>query len=108
LGYHESLHGFPALDPALAIPLPGLVRIDGGTIGCQTAQSYTQWVPMHDPDQALSILPIGQSERPDHPARTSTLTLWGEGKLHPAPLSKAAVQALGVTSTRLDVGSAEN
>jgi acyl-homoserine lactone acylase PvdQ len=107
LGYCESLHGFPTLDPALAIPLPSLERIDGGTIGCQTAQSYTQGVPMHDPDQALSILPIGQSERPDRPSRTSTLALWGEGKLHPAPLSKAAVQALGVTSTRLDRRSAE-
>jgi penicillin amidase len=102
LGYLESLHGFPTPDAALAIPLPALDRIDGGTIGCQTAQSYTQWVPMHDPDQALSILPIGQSERPDHPARTSTLALWGEGKLHPAPLSRAAVEALGTTSTRLD------
>ena len=101
LGYYEGLDGFPGLDPALAVALPALTRTDGGTIGCQTAQSYTQWVPMHDPDQALSLLPIGQSERPDRPSRTSTLALWGEGTLHPAPLSRAAVEALGVTATKL-------
>jgi penicillin G amidase len=101
LGYYESLDGFPALDPALAVTLPALTRIDGGTIGCQTAQSYTQWVPMHDTDQALSLLPIGQSEWPDRPTRTSTLAMWGEGKLHPAPLSRAAVEALGVAPTRV-------
>jgi penicillin amidase len=94
LGYYESLDGFPALDAAQALTLPALTRIDGGTIGCQTAQSYTQWVPMHDPDLAQSILPIGQSEWPDSPSRTSTLALWGEGRLHAAPLSREKVQTL--------------
>ncbi len=50
--------------------------------------------PMHDPNQAQSILPIGQSEWPDRPARTSTLALWGEGRLHPAPLSREKVETL--------------
>jgi penicillin amidase len=100
-GYYESLDGFPALDPNQAITVPALVRTDAGTIGCQTAQSYTQWVPMHDPDQAQSILPIGQSERPDHPSRTSTLALWGEGRLHPAPLSRAAVERLATSRVKL-------
>lgn len=100
LGYYESLDGFPALDAAQALEQPALPRIDGGTIGCQTAQSYTQWVPMHDPDQAQSILPIGQSERPDSPSRTSTLALWGEGRLHPAPLSREKVQTLISSSSK--------
>lgn len=94
LGYYESLDGFPALDGEKALALPALSRVDGGTIGCQTAQSYTQWVPMHDPDQAMSILPIGQSEWPDHPSRTSTKAFWVESRLHPAPLSRAAVERL--------------
>ena len=97
LGYYESLDGFPALDAAQALTLPALIRIDGGTIGCQTAQSYTQWVPMHDPDQAQSILPCGQSEWPDSPARASTLALWSDSRLHPAPLSRAKVEALLAT-----------
>lgn len=100
LGYYEGLHGFPALDPAMAVSMPPLVRVDGGTIGCQTAQSYTQWVPMHDPDLAMSILPIGQSEWPEHPARTSTLALWAEGRLHPAPLSRAALERISTSPAK--------
>jgi acyl-homoserine lactone acylase PvdQ len=101
LGYYESLDGFPSLDPARSVSLPGLHVTDGGTIGCQTSQSYTQWVPMHDPDQAQSLLPIGESERPDSPSRTATLALWGEGRLHPAPLSRQKVEGMGVTRATL-------
>lgn len=101
LGYYESLDGFPALDPARAVSLPALTATDGGTIGCQTAQSYTQWVPMHDPDLAQTTLPIGQSERPDHASRLATLAPWAEGRLHPAPLSRGKVEALGVKRDKL-------
>lgn len=105
LGYYESLDGFPTLDPAQTLRMPALTRTDGGTIGCQTAQSYTQWVPMHDPDQAQSILPIGQSEWPDHPSRTSTLALWEAGRLHPAPLSREQVETLvSSPATKLQYG----
>lgn len=110
LGYYEALHGFPALDPTEAVPLPALTVTDGGTIACQTAQSYTQWVPMHDPDAAQCILPIGQSEWPGSPSRTSTLELWGSGQLHPAPLSREKVGALCTDPPRLlrvDSDSAE-
>jgi len=100
--YYESLDGFPTLDRDQALPLPALSRIDGGTIGCQTAQSYTHWVLLHDPDLALSILPIGQSERPGHASRTSTLELWSESRLHPAPLSRAAVEKLTLARQVLD------
>ena len=102
LGYYESLDGFPALDRAEVLAPPALSRVDGGTIGCQTAQSYTQWVPLHDPDRAQSILPIGQSERPGHASRTSTVELWSESRLHPAPLSRAAVEKLTITRQTLD------
>jgi penicillin amidase len=97
LGYFESLDPFPALDDAQGIAIPSLADIDGGTIGCQSAQSYTQWVPMHDPDLAQSILPIGESELPGATSRTSTLELWSKGELHPAPLSRTKVEALGTS-----------
>jgi penicillin amidase len=100
LEYCESLDGFPGLSPSLGVTLPALTRIDTGTIGCQTAQAYTQWVPLHDPDLALAVLPIGQSERPDRPSRTGALALWGESRLHPAPLSRAAVERLAVSPAR--------
>lgn len=105
LGYLESLDGFASLDPDLDLRFPSLHAADGGTIASQASQSYTQWVPMHDPDQAMSILPIGQSERPGNPSRTSTMTLWSEGGLHPAPLSRDKVEELAVSRRRLDVAT---
>jgi penicillin amidase len=106
LGYMETLDGYPELDPDLSVRMPELTAMDGGTLACQPSQSYTQWVPMHDPDQARSLLPIGASERFGHPSRTSTLASWAEGRLHPAPLSRAAVEALGVTRHRVPAAAA--
>jgi penicillin amidase len=95
LGYYESLDGYPSLDHDFDVTLPSLVNLDGGTIQSQFAQSYTQYVPLHDPDQAQSILPIGASELPENLYRLSTHKLWGEGKLHAAPLSPPAVYKYG-------------
>lgn len=91
LGYFCSLDGFPSLDPANDLRFPALANVDGGTIESQAAQAYTQFVPLHDPDQAMTLLPIGASERPDTPSRASTMALWAASKLHPAPLSRKAV-----------------
>jgi penicillin G amidase len=102
LGYMESLDGFPSLDPNLDLTFPPLTVTDGGTITSQASQSYTQWAPMHDPDQALAILPIGQSERPDSPFRASTMRLWSQGRLHPAPLSREKVETITLSRQRLD------
>jgi len=101
LGYGESLDGFPSLAPSYDLRLPELTVIDGGTIRSQAGQSYTQFVPMHDPDLAQTILPIGQSERPGAASRTSTWQLWTDGQLHPAPLSRAKVEALTVSRQSL-------
>jgi penicillin amidase len=94
LGWFDSLDGFGSLDPAHDLTAPELTCLDGQTIKSQVGQSYTQWVPLHDTDTAQTICPIGHSERTDSRYRTSTLTLWGEAKLHPAPLSRAAVEKL--------------
>jgi penicillin G amidase len=102
LGYFESLDGFPSLDRSLDLPFPALTVTDPGTIASQAAQAYTQWVPMHDPDQALAILPIGQSERPGSPARTSTMDLWAKGEMHPAPLSRQQVEKITVSRRSLE------
>ena len=101
LGAYESLDGFPSLDRSLDLGVPPLAVVDGGTIASQAAQSYTQFVPMHDPDQAMTVLPIGQSERPGAASRTVTMSLWAEGRLHPAPLSRTKVEALAVSRRQL-------
>ena len=101
LGYFESLDGFPSVDASRDLAVPPLRVIDGGTIASQASQSYTQWVPLHDPDQAMTILPIGQSERSDASSRIAAMTLWGEGRLHAAPLSRARVEAIAVSRRQM-------
>ncbi|RJP26235.1 MAG: penicillin acylase family protein [Candidatus Omnitrophota bacterium] len=101
LGYFESLDGYPSLDNGNDIHYPFLSVVDGDTILSQRAQSYTQWVPLHDVDAAMSILPIGHSEHPENPSRLSTYDLWSQGKLHPAPLTREAVQKVMEKSVSL-------
>ena len=92
LGWFDSLDGFGSLDPTQDLTQPELGCVDGQTIHSQAGQSYTQWVPLHDVDAAQTICPIGHSDRPDSAYRTSTVSLWSAAKLHPAPLSRAAVE----------------
>lgn len=89
-----SLDGFGSLDLAHDVAMPALECVDGGTIRSQAAQSYTQFVPLDDVDRALSLLPPGHSDRPGDPRRTSTLETWAAGQLHPAPLSREAVERI--------------
>jgi len=94
LGWFDSLDGFGSLDPSQDLSSFAISCLDGQTIKSQASQSYTQWVPLHDVDSAMTICPIGHSDRPESPWRTSTMTLWGEGRLHPAPLGRAAVKKI--------------
>jgi penicillin amidase len=94
LPYMSTLDGFGLSDEEKDVTIPALRCIDGGTILSQQAQSYTQYVRLDDVDQSMSILPIGQSEQPDSPYRLSNYDLWSQGKLHPAPLSRKAVDKI--------------
>jgi acyl-homoserine lactone acylase PvdQ len=101
LGWFDSLDGFGSLDSEEDLKQPDITCLDGQTIHSQAGQSYTQWVPLHDVDSARAICPIGHSDRPDSRSRTSTMNLWGEAKLHAAPLSRAAVEKITVKRTLL-------
>jgi acyl-homoserine lactone acylase PvdQ len=81
--------------------MPPLDVIDGGTIRSQAGQSYTQFVPLHDVDAAMTLLPPGQSEHAGSHSRLSTLELWREGRLHPAPVSREAARRVAKTSSML-------
>ncbi len=96
LPYFQSLERFPSLDEQFDVTMPILTVTDGSTIWSQRGQSYTQYVPLHDVDSAKSIMPIGQSERPDSPYRFSTYSDWGKGILHNAPLSREKVEAIKI------------
>ena len=101
LGYMDGLDGFGSLDERNDVRMPLLKTIDGSTILSQKAQSYTQFVPLHDVDASLSILPIGSSENPKSPYRFSTYSDWAQGRLHPAPLSREAVEKIAVLRSTL-------
>ena len=92
LGYYASLDGFPTLDEDLDMNLPALRCVDGATVFSQAAQAYVQWVPLAAVDTAQSLLPPGSSERPDDPMRTVNVEGWAKGELHPAPISREAVE----------------
>jgi acyl-homoserine lactone acylase PvdQ len=81
--------------------MPALTCVDGGTIKSQGAQSFTQYIPLHDVDSALSLLPPGHSEGAEDPLRTSTVGSWEKGQLHPAPLSRKAVEKIASRGTVL-------
>jgi len=102
LPYMSTLDGFGSLDEQKDITLPALRCIEGGTILSQKAQSYTQYVRLDDADLSMSILPVGQSEHPDSPYHLCNYELWGQGKLHPAPLSRKAVDKVAATTISLE------
>ncbi len=101
LGWFDSLDGFGSLGPGEDLASAPITCLDGQTIHCQASQSYTQYVPLHDVDSAQTICPIGHSDRPDSPYRTNTMRLWGEAKLHAAPLSRRAVEKITVQTVSL-------
>ena len=105
LPWFDSLDGFGSLDTAGDLTTSGITCIDGQTLHSQAAQSYTQWVPLHDIDSAQTICPIGHSDRADSPYRTSTMKLWSEARLHPAPLSRPSVERLAAERKVLLPGS---
>ncbi|MEO1999529.1 MAG: penicillin acylase family protein, partial [Planctomycetaceae bacterium] len=81
-------------DPDFDLPEPDLYDNEQLTLLSQQGHSYSQSVSLRDPDSALSLEPIGPSERPASPYRLSTYQLWAEGLFHSAPLSRAAVDRI--------------
>ncbi len=102
IGYYVNRNRFPSLDPQQDVLEPLLHVEQVPTILSQRQQSYTQVVDLSDPDASLSLLPFGNSERPDSPFRFATWSEWVRGELRPAPLSRKAVEDLAVSRTLLD------
>lgn len=101
LPYFSTLDGFESLDQNKDLTFPALNCIEGGTIFCQKAQSYTQYVPLDNADESMAILPVGLSEQPDSSYRLSAYDLWSRGKLRPAPLSREKVEQFVKTRKNL-------
>jgi acyl-homoserine lactone acylase PvdQ len=100
-GFFTGLDGLASLDPQRDLQFPDLYCVDSATILSQGGETYTQWVPLHDPDAARTLLPLGPSESPASPWRAASLDAWARGELHPAPLGRKAVEALAPRRVRL-------
>ncbi|MBM3501590.1 MAG: hypothetical protein FJX74_23290, partial [Armatimonadetes bacterium] len=94
-------HNLPAVAPEKDIVSPPLSCLDTGTVWSQPGNVYTQIVDLADPDNSRAALAPGNSEDLGSPHRTSGMELWVKGRTRPAPLSRAAVEALGCTRTAL-------
>jgi penicillin amidase len=94
-------HNLPAVAPGLDIVSPPLSCLDTGTLWSQPGNFYTQVVNLADIDGSRAMLAPGNAEDPESPHRTSGLELWVRGEMRPAPLSRAAVEALGCTRATL-------
>lgn len=90
IGWCESLDGFPSLDRSKDVKAPPLDCVDGDTILSQAAQSYSQYVPLHDVDAARSLLPS-----------PATFELWSKGELHAAPITRKGVDAIATSRTKV-------
>ncbi|MBN2315482.1 MAG: penicillin acylase family protein [Sedimentisphaerales bacterium] len=73
---------------------PGLKCIEEATILSQRAQAYAQYVLLVNEDDAMALLPIGQSEHPGGLYHLSGYDLWRRGELRPAPLSREKVEKI--------------
>jgi hypothetical protein len=69
---------------------------DGQTIWSQAAETYTHFVPLNEPDGALSVLGPGNTEGATDDWWTAQGELWANGDLKPAPLTVEAISAIAV------------
>ncbi|CAN5797996.1 penicillin acylase family protein [soil metagenome] len=98
---YQGLDRLPSLDPARDLTIPPLVSPDSGTIRSDAARAYVQFVRLDDVDASRSLLPQGNTEGPDVEARKATRNLWSRGELHPAPLSRQAIEAIATDRLKL-------
>jgi acyl-homoserine lactone acylase PvdQ len=71
------------------------------TSGRETALDHDRKMRTFGWARAAARTAASRSPRPDSPYRTSTMALWGQAQMHPAPLSRKAVEKLGVERLKL-------
>lgn len=89
----------PVVDPSLDVVSPPLTCLDTGTIWSQPGNLYSQIVDLSDVDNSRSMIAPGNAE--EGLFRTNQLDVWVRGTTHPAPLSRAKLEALGAKASRL-------
>ncbi|MCC5828779.1 MAG: penicillin acylase family protein [Phycisphaeraceae bacterium] len=101
MGWFDNLAGFGSLEERGDLAIPRLRAFDQNTILSQPGQSYTQFVPLHDVDQAQSLLPPGHRDRGPAEQRGINIHPWAEAQLRPAPMSREAVNRIAASTREL-------
>jgi penicillin G amidase len=80
--------------------LQGMYSIGEG-YGVSVVPSWRMVIDLGDLDRSLGINTLGQSGNPTSPHFRDQFPLWLEGKLHPLPFTRAAVDAAAAATLRL-------
>jgi penicillin amidase len=100
--YQKTIpHNLPVVDPSFDIVSPPLSCLNQDTIWSQPGNLYSQIVDLSDVDNSRSMIAPGNAEDAAGRFRTNQIDLWVKGTTHPAPLSRAKVEALGGSCTKL-------
>lgn len=91
-----SLDGFGSLDSGADLRVSGISAPDGNTVQSQRAQAGVLAMTRKDPDGSAGLMPPGDGEDPAGQFATAQLQEWLDQQLRPAPLSRAAVQAIAI------------
>jgi penicillin amidase len=75
--------------------------LSGESWRAQVVPAWRQIVDLGDPDNALGVLPTGQSGNPESPHWNDQAGLWASGRYHPMPFTRAAVQREARSALRL-------
>ncbi len=83
--YFDTLENFGSLNRSLDKTYY-ITNVNGGTIGGQMGQSYSQWVNFADIDSSRAILPVGISENPSDAHFNDQEDIWLDLKMRSSPL----------------------
>lgn len=64
-------------------------NVNGGGIGGQIGQSYSQWVNFEDVDSSRAILPVGNSENTNDPHFNDQADIWLNLQMRSSPLKNS-------------------
>ncbi|MDG6217832.1 MAG: penicillin acylase family protein [Candidatus Thermoplasmatota archaeon] len=89
--YFGTLENFGSLDRSLDKSYE-ITNVNGGTIGGQMGQSYSQWVDLAKVNNSRAILPIGNMEDPTNPHFDDQEDIWLNLEMRDSPLEHHSKQ----------------
>ncbi len=100
--YQNSLEDFGTLDSTNDLHSPDLHCKQISTILSQAGNSYSQNIRFDNVDLSRSVMPPGLSEDPNSTFYDDQVSIWQEGQLHEAPLTREIVESMMTSYVRLE------